>query len=382
MSRTGVHGPKSRLLVGLLLAGAFTAASTGCAGSGANGSGPPTENWPLPTEPVVVRSTWTSCAAEAFPPVAPSKTGPGPDGGTEPGGTEPGIGPGQGVGPDAGTRDGGGIMPPYDGDAVTLPRLPDSFVASSAVLCVRAPQQRPDGGQDLVEFERRAEDVDELVTALRLPDEPRTDNPCLLSLVLVPWFALLDAEGRWTRPGVPRNACGQPRREVMRALDELTLTQVSARPVREIESAGAAASGCGQGRADTVAMHTHLASAQTPGRLDGVPLGSAGQIRLCVYRVPADQQGSAKPAGDFEYGLLLPADRWAELRAALADRGPAGECALPAGRFALLQEAGAPGGAEVTVELDGCRRILMTAGSGGSALTQGDAALADLLRPE
>ncbi|MEO3743513.1 hypothetical protein [Plantactinospora sp. B5E13] len=344
-----MRGPLARLLVGLLLVGAVTAASSGCAGSGTNRSGPPVEQWPVPTGPAVLRSSWTSCAAEAFP-------------------------------PDGGTRD--GVPPQYDEDPLTLPRLPDSFVATSAVLCVRAPQQRPAGGQDLVEFERRAEDVGDLVTALRLPDEPRTDNPCLLNLVLVPWFALLDAEGRWNRPGVPRNACGQPRREVTRALDQLTLTQVSARPVREIESAGAAASGCGQGRADTIAMHTRLAPAQTSGRLDGVPLGSARQIRLCVYRVPADQQGSTKPAGDFEYGLLLPRDRWTVLRAALADRGPARECALPAGRFALLQEAGVPVGAEVTVELDGCRRILLTAGSGDSTLTQGDAALADLFRPE
>ncbi|MEE6263873.1 hypothetical protein [Plantactinospora sonchi] len=384
MGTTGVRGrlgSKSRSIVGLLLAGVCTATLTGCAGSGGGDHGPPREQWPVPTEPAEVRTSWTSCAVEAFPPVKPPKAGPG-DGtnsGTGPGaGTSPDTGPGNGTGPEAGTRD-GTLLPPPARDALTLPRLPENFVATTAVLCLQGPRTRPDRGEDLVHFEKRAENVDELVTALRLPDEPRTGDPCPLNLVLVPWFAVLDAEGRWTRPGVPRNACGQPRGEVMRALDQLTLTEVSARPIREIESAGAAASGCGQGRADTVAMQTRLAPAMTPGPVDDLPLGSARQVRLCVYRVPADQQGNEKPAGDFEYGLLLPADRWARLRAALVNRGPARDCALPAGRFALLQAPDDAGKGDVTVELDGCRRVLVTTGSGRSTLAQGDAALTDLL---
>jgi hypothetical protein len=99
------------------------------------------------------------------------------------------------------------------------------------------------------------------------------------------------------------------------------------------------------------------------------PFEGSDEIRLCVYRVPESEQRGGKPAGDFERGEVLPATRWAAIETALADAGPARDCATPAGRFALLRRADDRYGA-IYVELDGCRRILVTPFDGGAQLAQ------------
>ncbi|MFI1991875.1 hypothetical protein [Actinoplanes sp. NPDC020271] len=90
-------------------------------------------------------------------------------------------------------------------------RLDDTFRPVSAVICARSPTGAG----------RPSSDIATLVAALRLPDEERTDGPCTLMLVTPPWIALIDAQGRWIHPGVPVNACGQPRAEVMDAAAKL-----------------------------------------------------------------------------------------------------------------------------------------------------------------
>ncbi|MEU8297969.1 hypothetical protein AB0C04_11860 [Micromonospora sp. NPDC048909] len=270
---------------------------------------------------------------------------------------------------------GGGL--PVPGAATGLPLLDDTFTPVTAVLCGQEARQRPGGGRDLVVTERRADDVAALVAALRLPDEPPARGACTADLVLPPWLALLDERGGWLRPGIPADGCGKPRAEVRAALGGLRLTTVSTRTVREIESAEAAAAGCAQQWADMVAVRT--ASGPSPTRATGPPpIAADVAVRLCVYRVPAREQGSAKPAGEFAYGRVLPPDRWATVARALAETGPAAACATPAGRVALLRPAHTPG-AEVYVELDGCRRVLNLPATGDPSLAQADRTLTDLL---
>ncbi|MCA2217333.1 hypothetical protein [Jidongwangia harbinensis] len=116
--------------------------------------------------------------------------------------------------------DGGG-----DVDVFRLPLLDDGFTAVAVTVCGTGPLIPPGGGADPATTERRAESVDALVAALRLPDERRTNDPCTANLVILPWFALHDAQGRWVRPGVPADACGKPRREVREAFDGLTFAR-------------------------------------------------------------------------------------------------------------------------------------------------------------
>jgi hypothetical protein len=343
MLRTGTSRPPADtaapavpVLVAALVV--VAAALAGCGGQGVDGGGPGPERSPGEAR---VRPAWTSCDADGPGPVAT---------------------------PGAAALDAG-----YD--ALTLPRLGDDFAAVAAVLCGNHPARRPDGGDDLVASERRATDVAALVAALRLPDEPPTNGACTLDLPAVPWLVLLDARGRWVRPGVPQDACGKPRVEVRRAVEELRLIPVSSRPIREIESAGAAAAGCSERWADMIWVETTMGRREWSA-VAGPLLGGASPVRLCAYRVPASEQRSGKPGGEFAYGGPLTADRWAAVERGVLAAAPAAPCAEPASRFALLR---AETGGEVYVEQDGCRRILVSPGSGRPALRQADATLLALL---
>ncbi|MEV1321225.1 hypothetical protein AB0J14_34705 [Micromonospora arborensis] len=259
-------------------------------------------------------------------------------------------------------------------DAVALPRLGTDFAVAAAVHCQLEPKRRAGGGEDLILTEGRATDVTTLLAALRLPDDTTTVEACTLEMPWVPNLLLLDAQGRWIRIGLPDNACGKLRPEVTEAVRGLRLTTVSETVVREIVSAGAAAAGCHQDWSDVLATETRDPRLlPRPGR---VSLPS--QVRLCVYRVPTQQQGTPQPAGTFEYGLLLPQHQRVAIEQTLTALRPAEQCSDAADRFAALQDATITGDV-VYVELDHCRRVLATPLYGPPILVQADTALIELL---
>ena len=116
-------------------------------------------------------------------------------------------------------------------DATSMPRLNATFVPVSVVLCDQ--QLQGDGGEGLVGTERSSTDVEALVSALLLPDQLSPADICTMQAVLLPWFALRDAAGRWTRVSLPRDVCTQPRVEVLGALGALRLDTVSTWAIRE-----------------------------------------------------------------------------------------------------------------------------------------------------
>ncbi|HEX8631225.1 MAG TPA: hypothetical protein VF755_23955 [Catenuloplanes sp.] len=260
-------------------------------------------------------------------------------------------------------------------DVTALPRLADNFVPANVIVCGEQPERRADGGQDMVATESRADDVAALVAALRLPDAPPNNGSCTLDLPGVPWFAVLDAQGRWVRPGLPLDECGKIRIEVRDAVAGLKLTRLKTRVISELESGEAAASGCGQTSSDLVSAHS---GGVTFNRLTDAPRWAGKQVRLCTYRVPAKEKGLGKPTGQLTRGAVLPADRTGEIEKALKAAGAARTCGKHASQFAVL--AAADGSSEtVYVELDGCQRILVDGPSGRPALGQGGAALTGLL---
>jgi hypothetical protein len=250
-----------------------------------------------------------------------------------------------------------------------LPRLPADFTPAEVVLCSMDVQTRADGGEDQVMLERRGSKVDALTAALRLPDEPHHDGACTMDLPGVPWFAVIDGAGRWVRPGIAQDGCGKLRIEVRDAVQHLELRTVATTVTAEMKSAAAAKAGCEQMWSDMVGTVT--SSEPTPQERPFDP--PASDMRLCVYTVPASEQGSAKPGGTFDKGGTLPAATWTALRSAMLPAGPAKPCTAHASRFALFRPAG---GGEVYVELDGCYRMLFS-GPTGESLRQGSAALAD-----
>jgi len=264
----------------------------------------------------------------------------------------------------------------YGADALELPRLGEGFEPVAVVVCGARDLKRDDGATDLVATESRGDDIGALLAALRLPDQPLTAGACTADLPTVPWFALLDAEGRWIRPGVPGDVCGKIRIEVRDAVAALNLTPVSTRTIRQLESAEAVAAGCTQQWADMVWVTSQ--DREQPRAAGPNPLSNTGQIRLCVYSVPAKEQRSGKPAGEFVRGGILPPERWALIEKAVASAGPARPCALPASQFALLRRADNLSG-EIYVEFDACQRIMIAQPEGPAGFAQGDDALAALL---
>ncbi|MEV6812881.1 hypothetical protein [Micromonospora sp. NPDC051296] len=251
--------------------------------------------------------------------------------------------------------------------------MDEGFQPVAAVVCRVVPQRRPSGGEDLVAVEERADDVAALVVALRLPDERSTEGICTMELPFVPWLALLDAQGRWVRPGVPIDVCGKPRQEFRAAYDRLPAERVTTRVLREIESDEAVASGCSQRWADMVWVTGQFGGDQ--GTTPGVLAADDADIRVCIYQVPESEQGGGKPAGDFRSGGELAAGRWTAVKRELTAAGPAAACRTPASRFAVLH---LPTGF-VYVEADGCRRALIETTAGPGSLRQGTTKLTSLL---
>jgi hypothetical protein len=261
------------------------------------------------------------------------------------------------------------IHPDGAQDALSLPRLDDRFQPAAAVVCRSGPQRRPSGGSDLVALEERAEEVAALVAALRLPDEKPTDGACTMELQFVPWLALLDAQGRWVRPGVPVDGCGKPRPEFRTAYERLRTKRVTTRVLGEIESDAAVASGCSQTWADMVWVTGRFGGGQ--GNVPDPLAADNAQVRVCIYRVPGSEQGSGKPRGDFQSGGKLAPARWAAIRRELTAAGPASACTTPSSRFGVLH----PPSGLIYVEADGCRRVLIDDGTGRSAMRQSTAEL-------
>jgi hypothetical protein len=269
-------------------------------------------------------------------------------------------------------------MRPQDegNDAVSLLRLAGTFHPVTAVMCREDMQRRPDGGTDAIAVEERADDVAALLAALRLPDapppspepsagdeSPEPDLICSADAYLPPRLVLLDGRGRWVRPGIPRDTCGKPLAEATAALDKLHWTRVTTRVLGEVESAGAAASGCDQVFTDMV-WFTGVYPPTRPGDL--APLADdAASVRLCIYQVKASGRDSEKPQGDFVSGGLLPTGRWAAVKRAVQTSGTAATCTTPANRFARLET---PRG-DIYLELDGCRRLVAQAVRPGDGTT-------------
>jgi hypothetical protein len=274
-----------------------------------------------------------------------------------------------------------------DSDAFVLPRLSDTFRPVAAIICAETTQRRPDGGTDAVAIEDRVDDLTMLLLALGLPDEPPLSEPaaddespvtgCNLIGYIAPSLVLLDAQGRWVRPGIPTATCGGPRGEVTKAMDTMRRTRIATRVLHEAESAEAAAAGCGDTWADMVWV---TGTDSTTKSAELAELADDGEpVRMCLYRVTAAEQRTDKPRGDFISGGLLPADRWAVIKRQVRAAGPAKPCSTPASRFVLLRTP-----ADVYVELDGCLRILAPAaprgdGTSSDTLLQAPAALPGLL---
>ncbi|WP_203780385.1 hypothetical protein [Paractinoplanes rishiriensis] len=269
-------------------------------------------------------------------------------------------------------------------DAVPLLRYSGTFHPVAAARCEEGTQRRPDGGTDAIAVENHADDVAALIAALRLPDAPPPPEssaddevPALLCPAdgyAPPRLVLLDAQGRWVRPHIPRGDCGKPLAEATAAMDGLRWTRVKTRVLGEVVSAEAAASGCDQVATDMV-WFTGVYPPTRQGDLAPLAADTAS-VRLCIYEVKPSGRDSEKPQGTFVSGRLLPSTRWAAVKQAIQSSGEAPPCPAPATRFAHLTT---PRG-DIHAELDGCHRLVAPAmGTSYETIRQAPTNLPDLL---
>ncbi len=110
--------------------------------------------------------------------------------------------------------------PPSMGYA-TLPLLPEDVAPVGVIEC----QNERVGDTSSGWIERRATTgIDAYVDALRLPDERRPlfgGVNCTASALLIPWSAVLLADGSALRVGTPVDVCGGPRVEAAAAYTAL-----------------------------------------------------------------------------------------------------------------------------------------------------------------
>jgi hypothetical protein len=70
-------------------------------------------------------------------------------------------------------------------------------------------------------IERSDSDPAALLAALRAPDEPRSSGPCPAIAMVVPYFALVQRDGKPLVARMPLTACGLPQTAAMQALDRM-----------------------------------------------------------------------------------------------------------------------------------------------------------------
>jgi len=251
------------------------------------------------------------------------------------------------------------LMPQGVAGNGTVP-LADDVSVTAAVECVV--EQRPVAGDGVWSFvvEKRATArLDHLATALREKDEPTpADQACALVLVVVPWFAVVDARGTWVRPHVPATSCGDPQPAVMSALDALVWTTVSATRTTQLTTeaqakrdAAAAAAGCATPFKDMIAIEE--ADKAPTSRSDRWPPIDAAGSTVCRYTAGVDTEGM--PSLTFASGHRATGARATAIAAALSATGPVQPCTARHRAVTVLTTSG---GAWYLVEDDGCHRLL------------------------
>ncbi len=124
--------------------------------------------------------------------------------------------------------------------------VPDDFQPTTVVQCIQDDRRNADRSIDRVIIEQRAAADEPLLDALGLPSlrARRLETVTCPAIGYVdPWLFLMDADGRWMYPEIPREMCGEPREAFTRAHDALAFHDARDR------GAGHRADGCrGQGR--------------------------------------------------------------------------------------------------------------------------------------
>jgi len=262
-----------------------------------------------------------------------------------------------------------------------LQRLDPDFSPVAVVTCSIETKTMPDGSIIRERVERRGTDVAALTGALGAPDRRPRGQICTAELEHIPWFALLDEQGRWQRPRVPINECGDLLPAPMLALQNAATTVVTTTFVSVVASKEAIASGCPQQTADALSSTPVGVGPIGLVAITTNPFPAGSLLRVCTYQVSSEVPAPRRDGELFSGRLLNPArSRTAGDALAGTPRPETSDCPKPATGFAIIQELGGRG-ASVEVELNTCRRVLLDPDSATPpTISQGDPQLAAVLQ--
>lgn len=228
--------------------------------------------------------------------------------------------------------------------------------------------------------ERFEGDLSELLAALAEPDAARA-FACPASMWIGPELWLEGADGKFIRVPYPSDGCAQPRLDVLErieaAVSRLSLVEERFQRGSLIESAEATAAGCASTAGPLLVAQTlpradidhdrvlpEVGATAVP--VPPPPLPSVEEVtgmRVCRYApAPLPAEGAVVSIqGVLPYAGVDDLDREGAARvlALIGEATPAGTCEGEAASTVVLHPLPeTQGGATVTVELDGCRRVV------------------------
>ncbi|MFB7891594.1 hypothetical protein ACFC1I_05285 [Microbacterium sp. NPDC056044] len=287
-------------------------------------------------------------------------------------------------------------MDPLGGDPGGAGVMPDGFEPVAAVRCVPFQSVEDDDGIWSVVLRERLEgDLTSLLRAQAEPDDARSLGPCAAIAMIAPQIWLTDAAGRGIRVRYPVDGCSQPKLDLIRdALAPLAVAQTEEEQRTLSQPRAALDAGCAPTWAarplqiaspgdlevwEGTIEHPAPAPASTgiatiPWAPPRTPApGEVDTLRLCAYSTDATADPTTTPAPGattwatvevegaawFTGGRELDAaETLAVLEAAASAQPPAEPCDDLPGSLVVL-DAGQEGTAPITVELDGCRRLIV-----------------------
>lgn len=287
-------------------------------------------------------------------------------------------------------------MDPLGGDPGGAGTMPDDFEPVAAVRCVPFQTVEDDEGIWSVVLRERLEgDLTALLRAQAEPDDGRSLGPCAAIAMIAPQIWLTDAAGRGIRVRYPADGCSQPKLDLIGdALAGLAVVQTDEEQRTLTQPRAALEAGCAptwsarplqiaspkdleewEGTLDAPAPAPTSAGIQTmPWAPPRTPApGEVEALRLCAYSTDDAANPSAAPtAGAATWATVdVEGTAWftgsrqldaAETRAVLEAAASAQPMPEPCddipGSLVVL-DANAEGKAPITVELDGCRRLIV-----------------------
>ena len=231
--------------------------------------------------------------------------------------------------------------------------LPADFEAVAVVRCEDEVQTvAGDGTWNFALAQRATSGLSALMTALRTPSSSAPSGSsfaCSAVGIVVPDFALVDAQGRILRPTLPHDVCALPLTAAIDAVNALPWKTEAEQRLAQEQTQPELQTGC-PGEYKDVFEFVPIPSA-SPWTTTVEP------TMACEYTVSsATSPGDPTNLGEFSHGLKLTGARQLAIADAITNsRATAPKaCSAKATRFALVTVSMSQ---NVAIELDGCRRM-------------------------